>query len=38
MAYDADLVTQDYWKPVLFDMFQELHKPESMPSMSMVRF
>ena len=38
LAYDADLVTADYWKPVLFDIFQELNKPDVMPEMQLVKF
>lgn len=38
IAYDVDLVTEQYWKPTLLDIFQEVNKPESMPSMNMVKF
>jgi glycosyltransferase involved in cell wall biosynthesis len=38
LAFDADLVTQDYWKPVLFDIFQEINKPDVLPTMNLVKF
>ena len=38
MNYDADLVTENYWKPTLFDLFQEINKPDVMPTMNLVKF
>lgn len=38
LAYDADIVAADYWKPVLFEIFQELNKPDVMPTMNLVKF
>lgn len=38
MAYDADIVTEKYWKPTLDSISQELLKPEAVPQMKLVRF
>ena len=38
LKYDVDIVTEDYWKPTLFEIFQEINKPDVMPSMNLVKF
>ena len=38
MSYDVDLVTENYWRPALFDIFQEINKPDVMPTMQLVKF